>query len=282
MRILHHVGFLGRNNVVATEELRRIGVDLIEQKHPIPRDLYSFEISEEDHRWKDVARLLREYAGGENRISDRAWTVFTQQERDEARFLSVGTCWTNGYPEPSDIAPVPGTRYLPYFAATYDLSNFCPVCFTGARQNAPFRMKKNPTWGRRSIMRLNWVDDELFVKPDVCAAVFEPFGVERRPVLLDKTGAEMDSVVQLVIPQEVVLDVSGLQYKTCPQCGSKKYSPICRGFFPPPLEMATPISKSREYFGFDTAFKEILLASALYEKIRDAGLKGAEFQPCRS
>ncbi len=240
-----------------------------------------FEISEDDPRWEDVVRLLPEGQSGKRRISDRTWTVFTEQEREEAEFLNIGTCWTHGYPEPSDIKPVPGTRYLPYFSATYDLTGFCPACSTGARQKAPFRMKREPSWGRRSIMRLNWVDDELFVKPDVWATIFKPFGLACQPVLLYETGRQMESVVQLVISAETSLDLGRVSYQTCPQCAARKYSPTCRGLFPAPTEPVPSISKSRQYLGFDTAFKAIVVASPLYKKIRDAGLRGAEFRPCQ-
>jgi hypothetical protein len=285
MRIFHHISIGGRN-ISALEDFCRIGIDLKKYGDPPPRERPSewpvyCEMPEDDPRWGNVGTLLHEYASSEHRIWHRTWTEFTQQERDAAKSLSVGPCWTRGYPEPSDVAAVPGTRYLPYFAATYDLRTYCEVCLAGARQNASFRMKAEPVWGRRSILQLNWVPDELFVKTEVYDAIFRPFGIENQPVLRHKTGAKLDSVVQLSIPQEVTLDVAASRHTTCVRCGRDKYAPVCRGFFPSPLDVVSSMSKSREYFGVtETAFKAILVASPIYEKIRDAGLKGVEFQPC--
>jgi len=142
-------------------------------------------------------------------------------------------------------------------------------------------MKADPVWGRRSILRLNWVPDELFVRTEVWDAIFQPFGIENQPVLRHKTGAKLDSVVQLTIPQEVTLDVAASRHTTCLRCGRDKYTPVCRGFFPSPLGVVNSMSKSRGYFGVtETAFRAILVTSPIYEKIRSAGLKGAEFQAC--
>ena len=44
----------------------------------------------------------------------------------------------------------------------------------GAKQVSPFRMKESPNWGRRSILQMNWLFDEYFVKPEVWNAVFQP------------------------------------------------------------------------------------------------------------
>jgi hypothetical protein len=276
MRILHHIS-IGEDNIAITEGLGKVGI-VLERTSPRSGPLF-FEISEDDPRWPDVSRLLDERPSNDKYLSDRSWTEFNQQERDKATCLSVGMCWTNGYPEPSDTKPVPGQRYLPYVASTYDLSAFCPDCLTGATQNAPFRIKSEPAWGRRSILKLNWVSDELFVRSEVWDTVFRASGVECRPVL-HKSGSILQSIVQLIIPQGVALSLEGQSYKVCQRCGVKKYSAVCRGFFPPPRNSIVSIAKSVEYFGHDTAFKAILVGKPLYERIREAELKGAEFEPC--
>ena len=143
-------------------------------------------------------------------------------------------------------------------------------------------MKNEPPWGRRSVMRLNWVLDELFVRPEVWESVFRPFGLEHQPVLRHRTGAPLESVVQLIIPQATSLDVSDFPSTSCAQCGRNKYHPVCHGPFPAPSNMEAPMAKTREYFGTDgTAFNEIIVSRYLYKQIKDAGLKGAEFLPCR-
>ena len=277
MRILHHIT-VGGDNLWVSEALRKMGLKL--EGSGIRNGPLFFEISEGDPRWTDVAKLIRQNNASEEYLADRVSTEFTQQERDQVNSLSVGICWTTGYPEPSDVAPVAGTRYLPYFASTYDLTNYCPICLTGARQNAPFRLKKAPVWGRRSLFKLNWVLDEIFVKPDVWSTVFRPLGIEFRPVLLHRTGVPMRTIVQLVIPNETDLMLDGFPYKVCPRCGTKKYAPVCRGFSPAPTSPVISISKSHEYFGHGNAFKAILISKALFETAKIAKLRGAELDPC--
>ena len=98
-------------------------------------------------------------------IGDRVWTEFTEAERKLAPFLEIAA-WHHGYPQPEDI--------LGYRQALFDLSHACGICHSGAKQIAPFRMKQSPVWGRRSMLPLNWVFDEIFVEPDVYEAVFRP------------------------------------------------------------------------------------------------------------
>jgi hypothetical protein len=124
--------------------------------------------------------------------------------------------WYHGYPEPSDDDS--------YKALTFDLSEYCRICGTGWRQVAPFRMKKPPVWRRRSILQLNWIFDEYFVKPDLWKAVFEPFGIGYWPVVLNKTGAEIESVVQLKVSDLTDTRLEGVAYNVCPQCGAQEVS----------------------------------------------------------
>ncbi|WP_321471860.1 hypothetical protein [uncultured Paludibaculum sp.] len=228
-----------------------------------------------------MAQLLADLESEKHWIGRRIETTFTDEERSAARFLALDYCWTSGYPEPSDITVVPGLRCLPFEVTTYNLSDRCMFCGVGPRQKALFRMKGEPAWGRRSILKLNWVDDELFVRKDRWASVFRPLGVECEPVLHHRSGAPLETVVQLKLQQTASLNLYGVPPAACTACGRQKYSPVCRGPFPAVLSMGPPIAKTREYFGSEgTAFNEILVTAALFERIELAGLKGAEFRPC--
>lgn len=218
---------------------------------------------------------------GSGVIWDRKWPVFTQKELDQASFLAVHSCWTAGYPEPSHCPEFPGTRIMPFQELTYDLSGYCLECCAGERQRSPFRMKNEPRWGRRSFLQLNWVPNDLFVKTSAWEAVFRPLGVSTMSVLLHKSGDELTTAVQLAIPRQAALRLEGAPYEACSTCGRTKYAPITHGFFPAPREPGGPIFKASETFGSGTlALAAILVAAPLYRTIRDAGLKGLEFQPC--
>jgi hypothetical protein len=197
-----------------------------------------------------------------------AWVNRTMMETS-GQCLVMSPSWHWGYPQPQDPEG--------YLRATYDLTEYCP-CGIGARQIAPFRIKRAPTWGRRSILQLNWVFDEFFVKPETWEAVFRPFGIGQREVVLHAGGTAVDNVVQLAITCEVDADVSGIPSKPCPygRCEARKYFVGCGERMPGPAQVEAPIMRSRQYFG-DAAFHLVYVSMELYSRIHAAQLKGAEF-----
>ncbi len=92
-------------------------------------------------------------------------------------------------------------------------------------------MKKEPAWGRNSLLQLNWVFDEFFVTPDLWQSVFRPRAVGVCPVLGPR-GRELSTVVQLVVEETVPIVPGGLSAGRCADCGRLKYVPDNRGFFP--------------------------------------------------
>jgi len=250
-----------------SEQFRAVGVDLPESKDLI----LVFEIAEDDPRWRDVERLAKDIGNGG--AGHTLTTKFSRSELDAAAYLSMLPSWHHGYPQPEDE--------FAYRKATYDLSDYCPVCGIGARQVAPFCFKKPPSWGRRSILQLNWVFDEYFVKPEIWESVFRPYGAECRPVVLDKTGAEIESVVQLEIPNLVELQMGDYPFEECSTCGRKKFDPRVAGFSQLPASTASNIFKSTQYFGSGaSAFRHVLVSNALYGKFHLVQARGVEFQPC--
>jgi hypothetical protein len=227
------------------------------------------DVAEDDPRWEIVRSLLKKY-----QLVDITFTKFTDSELCSASHLRMLPSWHHGYPQPEDD--------FEYKQITYDLTDYCERCGIGAKQTSSFRMKKKPNWGRRSILQMNWLFDEFFVKPDVWKAIFEPLGISCRPVLLHKTGEELDSVVQLDIPHFVplVMDSETYAFERCASCDRKKYKHVT-GFFPSPQSTDFPLFRSVQYFGSGaSANRAVLLSFALYRRIRDAALRGAEFYAC--
>lgn len=265
MKIIHHIGL--RAGEQESSAFLEAGVELPSGSKSL--GMVSFEIAEDDPRWQRVGAILPKF-----QTFDTIRTKFSEAEREAAPYLAMISSWQHGYPEPSDDGA--------YLAATFDLTDFCRACGMGLRQAAPFRLKKAPPWGRRSFLQLNWVFDEFFVKPDVWASIFEPLGIGSRPALLAKTGARLDSVVQLDIPglRDLKLDVAG---EECLRCGRTKYPyrPVLRGFHPPPSDTSDALFKSSQCFGSGaSAFRAILVSNSLYRTIRDTGLKGVAFCAC--
>jgi hypothetical protein len=226
-------------------------------------------IAEDDPRWTKVALLIERF-----KLRDVVTTEHSDSDQDAAGVLTMLATDQHGYPEPA----MDGS-YLP---ATFDLAEHCRFCGIGRRQSAPFRLKKTPALGK-SILQLNWIFDEYFVNPDTFKTVFRPSGVDCRPVVLNKTGAEIDSVVQLSIPQIIDLRTDGLAYKECSHCGRRKYSHtfLREGPCPAPTEIVASIFKSNQYFGDGArAFRLVLISGLLHRGIKAARLSGVRFIPC--
>jgi hypothetical protein len=245
------------------------GVDLQIRDNHLVR-LAVCDVAEDDPQWERVQGLLKKY-----QLVDIAFTKFSDFELGNAKHLEMGPIWHYGYPQPEDDSG--------YKRISYDLTDYCEHCGIGAKQTSPFRMKKVPNWGRRSILQMNWLFDEFFVKPEAWKTVFEPLGINYRPVLLHRTGQELDSVVQLDIPQLVplLMDSEAYSFERCMFCDRKKYKQVT-GFFPAPQSTDFPLFKSVQYFGSGrSARRAVLLSNALCRRIRDAALKGAEFFACK-
>ena len=217
-----------------------------------------------------MAGLLKDW-----RAVDVVTTVATNRELDDAPFLKVDPAWHWDYPQPDDDSG--------YLQSTYELATYCPECGVGAVQKAPFRLKSEPKWGKKSLLQINWVFDVYFVLPEVWRTVFDPFGVGAMPVLNHQTGAELKTVLQLT-PQgnaSADLELKDAPFEVCSKTGARKYQPICRGCFPSlkgPCDLHYFVS--REYFGSGaSANKAVIVSRLLGKRIREAKLKGVSFIP---
>ncbi|GGY77360.1 hypothetical protein GCM10011613_22370 [Cellvibrio zantedeschiae] len=229
----------------------------------------TFDIDEQDERWPAVSVLIESFKG-----VDIVASSFEKEELNSAHYLEMIPDWHHGYPEPSDDAS--------YKDKTYDMSNCCQLCNTGYVQNNPFRMRKNPGWGQRSILQLNWIFGDYFVQPDVWHSVFSPFGINRIEVVSNKTLNALTDILQLEISNRVAVRMTEEnKYEVCLKCGAKKYLPHSRGFFPPvDLETDTPIFKTEQWFGSGgSAWQAVIVSAALYRAIVDSGIRGVRFKP---
>jgi hypothetical protein len=229
---------------------------------------FAFEVTEDDSRWPAIEAFVRDYG-----LLDIVSTSFSSEERQRALSLVMLADGHWEYPMPDDD--------FGYLNQTYDPSNACFECGIGIEQVAPFRIRKVPKWGRRSFIQLNWVFDEFFTPPEVWQRVFEPLGVPCRPVVLHKTGAVVDSIVQLDIQSRVDIPVEGLPSEVCPRCGLVKSNFVKRGYWPEPWGDEAPLRKTRQWFGSGgSAYRPVIASSEIYHRIQELGLRGVSFTPC--
>jgi hypothetical protein len=259
MRVVHRIAVRSTDEIRA--ELAAFGIDVD------ARGVIGFDVGEDHAAWP----AIREWVA-RRRASDLVSTEFTTSEVDAADWLDVIPEWHHGYPQPDDGG---------YRSVTYDLRDYCAACGVGARQIAPFRMRGEPRWGRRGILQLNWVFDEYFVRPQVWAEVFEPLGVRCGPVLSARGDRTLETVVQLLVEEEVDLRIEGFDVAACLSCRRPKYLPVVRGLSPGiPADPNGPLVWSAQWFGAGGSGHRLVYASrALHRALRSDPVRGIAFRP---
>lgn len=257
MRIVHRITEARSAEVV--RELAALGVES-GTEHPI-----TFEVAEDDRRWPLVEAWIRR-----REPLDFVYTTFSPVEIEAASWLELVPDWHFGYPEPRDHFP----------ASTYDLSAYCEDCGVGLVQRAPFMLRGEPRWGTRSVLQLNWVFDEYFVRPELWRTLFKPRGVDYQAVI-DRKHRPLATVVQLVIRDRVHIVTEGLAGERCPRCGRSKYAPVKRGRFPALL--STPrsaLARTAEYFGSGrNAYNGVVVHPGLASELRAGRFTGVSYRP---
>jgi hypothetical protein len=224
-------------------------------------------------RWHDFLREV-DRQGLSSALQLGVHFTTTDVARAEWSFWHV-TGFT-GYPQPEDLH-----RDGSYLDVTFDRSDSCRQCNTGLGQVAPFRMRGEPSLGRRSVMQMRWAYDAWFVTPAAYEAVFKPFGIASRPAL-SKGGRPLTSVVQLVIEERVPVDEYRTAGEVCEACGRLKLHSAMVNFAPQPTEAPTgPLALTAATYGSGgSAYHETLIRRDLVAAIHDAGLRGLSFHPC--
>ncbi len=210
-------------------------------------------------------------------------TIFTKTELENAGWLRVRSKWRNGYPQPENT--------FEYENITYTRANYCPECGFGLQQIQPFRIKKEPKWGNRHFMMLNWVEDELFVSglAKELLEQSELSGFSFAAVCDKKGNAQIPDIYQLVItglldagldPNVPAIDATYI----CPSCGTKKYHPTGIGmlaFQKSIFDNAPDIVKTSEAFGWGNSVShDILVSNSMYRFIVKNHLdRGVVFEP---
>ena len=157
-----------------------------------------------------IQRYKRKYDG----FVEFLFYEYTKEEILSAPYcLLGGTLHRAGYPRPLNS----------YMSKTFDMSNACPSCHLGRKQNRPFRVSKLAKSGFWQFFA--WEPGVYFVSDEVYESVFAPYGIQRTPVMMT-SGDMVKGMSQLVFPVSTEpLDLYSFKYEICPNCGGKKYLP---------------------------------------------------------
>lgn len=227
---------------------------------------YTFVIDENDTYFNIEPYLL------EWDVLNTRGFIYSKLDIATSKYCVIRGWYEFGYPMPDD-----DNGYLKY---TYN-DSMCAVCHSGLEQVNPFRVKSVP---KRAVWGLNWIYDEFFVSKDIYDKVFLPLGIASRNILNYKTGAIIESFVQLVIPRtSESLDLQKYGSEVCQVCGAIKYGAKDNGFFPLHEHPLPHIYKTKEFFGYGgNCYRKILISAELRDTLLRLKLfKMHQFIPCK-
>lgn len=265
MNIIHRISFSKDENLFYRFEKNNI---------KIKKGLINyFDIGENDKNWSFVKSLIRKYS---TVIFDNQYkTEFSKKEFDQAACFILTPEWHFEYPQPEEDF---GYQHL-----TYDDSFACYSCGVGFRRKNLFKLKREPDWGKREIVQLNWVFDEFFVSKRLKEQLINRFNINFFDVIKYKKEEVFNNIFNIQISDTVsIINKEMLEYKRCPICGKIKYKSCTNGFYPCIRNSDACIVKTEEYFGSGkSAFQRIIINRDMYEFFITNNIKGIGFIPMK-
>lgn len=218
-------------------------------------------------------------------------TEFSEDDRRNAPYLHVYPQKMFGYPQPeSSKEPFPFDQY-PYYKEVFEIENTdAEYGVLKGKQIGSFRFKKEPAWGSSAIGSAFWIQDFIFVKPDVYARVFAPLNINSLPAVEYKTKKALKSIVQLV-PQgmsNAELDIKAEKIDETEEVdswGIRKYILNAAGYYPgfksDPGDLDFFVT--REFFGSGGQTDHaVIISQKLYRLLVESGIKGLEYEPMKA
>lgn len=222
-------------------------------------------------------------------------TEFTEKEREQSDYISITPSKMLGYLQPEDWDEEEGEdepqypfNIYPYYEGVYEVKNTSSnYGMLRGKQIGNLSLQGEPKWGKSSIGSTFYGLDTFFTTPETYKQVFEPLGIQFRPVLGYGNKESLKTVVQLV-PQGIAnskLIIKTNQIKEVSEIkewGLKKFLLNGKGFFPP-FEKKTEnfdFFVSQEYFGSGGVNeKAVFISQKLYTLLKNNKVKGLNYYP---
>lgn len=271
MRIKHRLGY-NKSNLEITNALAKLGITFTDTKTEI---VNTFDLYEDEDNYKKICKLYKKsfyISPGEGE--------YTKEEFEEAEWLSIRSTWRSDYPQPENN--------FEYEHITYDASDYCDKCKKGLIQKDKFKIKKQPNWGPRNFLMINWIHDELFVTDKVEKTLIDNGmkGMDFYEVL-NKSGAVIDNTKQIYVKNYLMpgLIFDKSEEVKCPKCSFTVYMPkpgyikYNREVF---KDIGVDIVKSHEKFGVLTCINMIFVTKKFYDVVKNNKLdRGLSFEPLK-
>ena len=268
MDIIHHIGLNSSKEEKLFITVIETGIEHKEVTLPGGKSkLITFDILESDSRWEDVHQLIEKY-----HCLNMHETIFSDCEIRSSEWLRLVPKFGQGYPQPASKWPLKQQTY----------ENVCQKCGVYKQANE-YRIKKEPSLGRKSFFSPNWVM-ELFTTPLVVLSLesISAKGFEARNIIIHRTNLPSEKLLQIFIlgitKPGLVLD-KDMVGTDCNVCGTKKYYYHNTGAMRikgNSLPTDTDFVKTSEWFGSGLiAFREILISNRIAQLILDNNWMGA-------
>ena len=144
-------------------------------------------------------------------------------------------------------------------------------------------MKSEPKWGRRQMMKLNWVPSEYFVTPTLFQNVFSKIGITSREILHYAKSTPLESVLQLEISQVAAYPLRiEISPNECASCGVARFIFHAQGFFPPLANgrEKPEVFRTQETFGEGAlSWNELVISQNVRRLLVASGVRDVSFFP---
>ena len=206
-------------------------------------------IFEDDRRFEQVKALFEA-----KQIYPLTETVYSSSELESASWLSVRSTWLSG---------------------------------AGLIQKANFSVEKEPRWGSRNFLMLNWVHDELFVSEKAASVLKNSdFGGFQIKGVNGKMDVLHEGIYQLYINRTLeygLKDDSISKVICCSNCNRKRYL-LKPGYITYDRSVFDNIDddiiKSGEQFGEIVCSRIIFISQRFYRFLKEKKLnRGLQYEP---
>jgi len=236
-------------------------------------------VFENEQNKKELYELL-----GKEDLFSYIEMFYSKREMEQAEWFFIHPKFRWEYPQPEDNSM--------YRSVTYDNSDFCNVCGSGLKQIGEFRIKKSPDWGTRNFLKINWIEDEIFIS-DYAKRLIEKSdlnGFNIANVLNSKSLSNFENIFQLQvnnfleIPCIANMEQAAKEINKCKKCGVKKYILLGREYICHREafdNLSVDIVKSKEVFGAGHICSRDIFISKKFRKLilQNSMERGIEFHP---
>ncbi|MCL1919268.1 MAG: hypothetical protein FWG14_13410 [Peptococcaceae bacterium] len=243
-------------------------------KYDCCEELTIFELFEEQANFDTILNRLEPYG----LLRNPPVATYTKNEINAAQWLSVRSTWRSLYPQPEEKSA--------YKFSTYDSSNYCEKCGYGLIQKENFMLKKEPKWGSRNFLMINWIHDEFFIskKAEIFLMASDLTGFDIYDVF-SKSKNVMEGVKQIFVRYYLDYGLKPESIKEelhCTRCNYIKImaNPVIYYDNKVFENIDCDIVKTKEMFGEITCCSKIIISHKFYKAITNTKLdRGLVFEP---